>query len=77
MAAGTHQECGHSTCLVVFDASDRLLSERMLCAAISEGAQTTSQFPNANQTTACCWLRRSSAGECDCADDDLPSVHFA
>jgi len=75
MASGTHQECGHSPCLVVFDPSDGLLSERMFRAAIFESAQTASQFPNANQTAACSRLRKSNARQSNCADDDLPSVY--
>jgi len=77
MAAGTHQQCGHSACLVVFDPSDGLLSEGMFSAAIFESAQTASQFPNANQPAARPCLRRSDTRERDCADDYLPSVHVA
>ena len=77
MAAGTHQQCGHSAGLVVFDPSDRLLSEWMFSAAIFEGTQTASQLPNANHTTARCCLRRSDTGERYRADDYLPSVHVA
>ena len=77
MATGTHQQCGHSACLVVFDPSDRLLSEGMFGAAIFEGAQAALQSPNANHTTARRCLRRSDTGERDGAGDYLPSVHVA